>query len=81
MQVAVGAANRAPDRFPSPDQLDPGRNAGGDLAFGHGIHRCVGAPPARPEAELALRAILTRFPHIRLAVPPERPARSAATGT
>ncbi|NED92484.1 cytochrome P450, partial [Streptomyces sp. SID11233] len=41
------------------------------LAFGHGIHRCLGAPLARAEAEIALRAVLRRFPALRLAVPPD----------
>ncbi|UNT00865.1 cytochrome P450 [Streptomyces tubbatahanensis] len=72
--VAIGSANRDPERFASPDRLDLGRNAGGHLAFGHGIHRCVGAPLARAEAELALRAVFARFPEIRLAVPPEQVA-------
>lgn len=67
--VALGAANRDPQRFPSPDQLDLDREATGHLAFGHGIHRCLGAPLARAEADIALRAILTRFPQLRLAVP------------
>ncbi|MFC4035792.1 cytochrome P450 [Streptomyces polygonati] len=67
--VALGAANRDPQRFPAPDQLDLDREATGHLAFGHGIHRCVGAPFARAEADIALRAILTRFPRLRLAVP------------
>lgn len=44
----------------------------GHLAFGHGIHRCVGAPLAKAEADIALRAILTRFPRLRLAVPPDQ---------
>jgi len=70
--VAIGAANRDPERFPSPDQLDLERDAVGHLSFGHGIHRCVGAPLARAEGELALRAILARFPDVRLAVPPEQ---------
>ncbi|MEW1639100.1 cytochrome P450 [Streptomyces sp. NPDC093801] len=70
--VALGAANRDPDRFPAPDDLDPDRDAAAHLAFGHGIHRCVGAPLARAEMEIALRAVLTRFPGIRLAVPPDR---------
>lgn len=72
VQVAIGAANRDPDRFPGPDQLDLGRDATGHLSFGHGIHRCVGAPLARAEAELALRKLLTRFPNLRLAVSPEK---------
>jgi cytochrome P450 len=66
-----GAANRDPKRFPAPDQLDLTRDATGHLAFGHGIHRCIGAPLARAEAEIALRALLTRFPALRLAVPPD----------
>ncbi|MER6784078.1 cytochrome P450 [Streptomyces sp. NPDC000658] len=70
--VAVGAANRDPKRFPNPDRLDLDRDAGAHLGFGHGIHRCLGAPLARAEADIALRAVLTRFPAIRLAVAPER---------
>ncbi|WP_314614804.1 cytochrome P450 family protein [Streptomyces stackebrandtii] len=66
--VALGAANRDPERFPEPDRLDLDRNAAAHLAFGHGIHRCVGAPLAKAEAEIALRALLTRFSGIRLAV-------------
>ncbi|MFF4364902.1 cytochrome P450 [Streptomyces sp. NPDC001594] len=69
--VALGAANRDPARFPTPDRLDPDRDAAAHLAFGHGIHRCVGAPLALAEAEIALRAVLTRFPGVRLAVPAE----------
>ncbi|MFD9358027.1 cytochrome P450 [Streptomyces sp. NPDC060031] len=69
--VALGAANRDPERFPSPDLLDFDRNAAAHLSFGHGIHRCVGAPLARAEAEIALRAVLIRFPGIRLAEPPD----------
>ncbi|MFE9254190.1 cytochrome P450 [Streptomyces sp. NPDC006879] len=69
--IAPGAANRDPAAFVEPQQLDLGRRASGHLAFGHGIHRCLGAPLARAEAEIALRAVLTRFPDIRLAVPSE----------
>ncbi|WP_405962490.1 cytochrome P450 [Streptomyces sp. NBC_00723] len=70
--IALGAANRDPERFPSPDRLDLDRDAVGHLAFGHGIHRCVGAPLAKAEAAIALRATLARFPELRLAVPPDR---------
>ncbi|MET9324860.1 cytochrome P450 [Streptomyces sp. NPDC003038] len=70
--VALGAANRDPERFPSPDLLDLDRDAAGHLSFGHGIHRCVGAPLAKAEAEIALRTVLRRFPGIRLAAPPDR---------
>ncbi|WP_330261622.1 cytochrome P450 family protein [Streptomyces sp. NBC_00539] len=69
--IAPGAANRDPLPFADPQRLDLDRNAGGHLAFGHGIHRCLGAPLARAEAEIALRALVTRFPGLRLAVPEE----------
>ncbi|PWS51640.1 cytochrome P450 [Streptomyces sp. FT05W] len=70
--VALGAANRDPKRFPSPDILDLERDTAAHLSFGHGIHRCVGAPLAKAEAEIALRMILTRFPEVRLGVPSDR---------
>ncbi|WP_329454800.1 cytochrome P450 family protein [Streptomyces sp. NBC_01497] len=70
--IALGAANRDPRRFADPGQLDLDRDAGGHLAFGHGIHRCLGAPLARAEAEIALRSVLARFPGCRLAVRPEQ---------
>ncbi|EGJ76437.1 putative cytochrome P450 [Streptomyces sp. Tu6071] len=66
VHIALGAANRDPARFAAPDTLD----AAGHLAFGHGIHRCLGAL-AKAEAEIALGAVPRRFPDIRLAVPPE----------
>ena len=67
--IAPGAANRDPARFPDPDRVDLDRGATGHLAFGHGIHRCLGAPLARAEGELALRAVFARFPDVRLARP------------
>jgi cytochrome P450 len=68
---AISSANRDPAKFPDPDRLDLGRDASGHVAFGHGIHHCLGAPLARMEAEVALGALLARFPRISLAVPPE----------
>ncbi len=62
VQIALGAADRDPARFPAPDRLDLDRDAAAHLSFGHGIHRCVGAPLAKAEAEIALRAVLSRFP-------------------
>jgi vitamin D3 1,25-hydroxylase len=69
--LSVGAANRDPERFDRPELLDPDRETGGHLAFGHGIHFCLGAPLARLEGAVALRSLLDRFPGLRLAVPPE----------
>ena len=67
---AISSANRDPAQFPDPDRLDLGRDTSGHVAFGHGIHHCLGAPLARMEAEVALGALLDRFPRISLAVPP-----------
>ncbi|MGW1976951.1 cytochrome P450 [Streptomyces sp. NPDC001889] len=69
--IALGAANRDPERFPDPDTLDVRRRATGHLAFGHGIHQCLGQQLARVEMRVAFPALLTRFPGLRLAVPPE----------
>ena len=67
----ISSANRDPAHFPSPDVLDLRRDTGGHLAFGHGIHYCLGAPLARLEAVIAFRELLARFPGLALAVPPE----------
>ncbi|MCC5577196.1 cytochrome P450 [Microtetraspora sp. AC03309] len=69
--LSVSAANRDPERFPEPDELDVTRNAGGHLTFGHGIHQCLGQQLARTEMRIAYPALLRRFPGLRLAVPPE----------
>lgn len=68
--VSIQAANRDPARFPDPDTLDLRRGATGHLAFGHGIHQCLGQQLARVEMRVALPALFTRFPDLRLAVPP-----------
>jgi len=69
--VSLSGANRDPSRYAQPDRLDLGRDSGGHLAFGHGIHYCLGAPLARLEAEIAFAGLLERFGSITLAVPPE----------
>ncbi|MFG2125540.1 cytochrome P450 [Streptomyces sp. NPDC048710] len=66
---AYVAANRDPSVFPEPDVLDLGRDGAGHLAFGHGPHFCLAALMARMEAEVMIKAVLDRFPGIRLAVP------------
>ena len=67
---AIASADWDPAQFPGPDRLDLGRDTSGHLAFGHGVHHCLGAPLARMEAEIALAALLARFPRITIAVPP-----------
>jgi len=66
--VSLGAANRDPSHFPTPDVLDIGRADGPNLGFGHGIHFCLGAPLARLEARVAFGSLLGRHPELRLAV-------------
>ncbi|MFD9946399.1 cytochrome P450 [Nonomuraea sp. NPDC059023] len=70
--LSANAANRDPSRFPDPDTLDLNRNATGHLGFAHGIHQCIGQQLARVELRVALPALVTRFPDLRLAVAPEQ---------
>jgi cytochrome P450 len=70
--MSVDAANRDPLRFPDPDTLDLTRKATGHLGFGHGIHQCLGQQLARVEMQVALPALVSRFPTLRLAVDPEQ---------
>jgi cytochrome P450 len=67
--LSYATANRDPERFADPHLLDLGRRHGGHLAFGHGIHQCLGQQLARVELGVAFRALVTRFPTLRLAVP------------
>jgi cytochrome P450 len=63
----LGAANRDPARFPEPNRLDVARRDNRHLSLGHGIHYCLGAPLGRLEAQIAIGAVLRRFPRLRLA--------------
>jgi len=71
----VGAANRDPEAFPDPDRFDVGRTPGRHLAVGLGIHFCLGAPLARLEREVPLRALAEAVPRLELAdpAPPYKP--------
>jgi cytochrome P450 len=65
--ASLPAGNRDPEFTSSPDVLDIRRGAPGHLAFGHGVHHCLGAPLARMEMRIAWPALLRRFPELALA--------------
>jgi len=65
--LLLAGANRDPSAFSDPDRLDLGRRDVRHLAFSQGIHFCLGAQLARLEASLALGALVTRLPGLRLA--------------
>jgi cytochrome P450 len=66
--ISLAAANRDERVYDNPELLDIDRSGTRHLAFGHGIHHCLGAPLARLEGHIALGTLLRRFPHLRLAV-------------
>ncbi|MFG2831018.1 cytochrome P450 [Streptomyces sp. NPDC048434] len=71
--ASLTSANRDATQFPGdPDQLDVRRPYSPHLAFGHGVHQCIGQQLARVEMKAALSALLDRFPTLRLAVPAEQ---------
>jgi cytochrome P450 len=79
VMVALTAADRDAERYPDPDVLDLHRDTGQHVAFGYGIHHCLGAPLARLEGEIAFRTLLDRFPDLALAAEPETLAWRSST--
>lgn len=71
VSVSLEAANRDTAQFPDADTLDIRRASGGQVAFGHGIHQCLGQQLARVELRVALPALLDKFPTLRLDAPAE----------
>lgn len=72
VMVGLASANRDPERFQNPDKFDISRpDADRHVAFGKGIHLCVGAPLARMEGQIVFETLFRRFPELRLATPAE----------
>ena len=69
--LILASANRDAAAFEDPDTFDPRRTPNRHLGFGKGVHYCLGSPLARLEADVALRALLTGLPGLRVAVPEE----------
>jgi cytochrome P450 len=72
IMLILGAANRDPAAFAEPHRLDVRRDARRHVAFGGGIHHCLGAALARLEGVIAFKALLEAFPTMQLAAPPTR---------
>ena len=78
--IALQQANRDARYYPDPDTVDIRRDAATQVAFGHGIHQCIGQQLARVELRVAIPALVKRFPNLRLAIPSgEVPQRGNAT--
>jgi cytochrome P450 len=69
VMICLAAANRDHERYANAELLDLDREVARHLAFGHGVHHCLGAPLARMEGQIALASLFRRFPELSLAVP------------
>jgi cytochrome P450 len=69
--TVLASADRDETQFTQPDELDIARNLNRHIAFGQGIHVCLGAPLARLEGDIAFTTLLRRMPNLRLNVPRE----------
>ncbi|MGZ5236329.1 MAG: cytochrome P450 [Caldimonas sp.] len=78
--LCIGAANRDPEAFAEPDRLDIGRHPNRHVAFGSGIHQCVGMGLGRLEGAIAIGRFVTRFPDYALAGAPVRARRARFRG-
>ena len=78
--LCIGAANRDPDAFADPDRLDIARHPNRHVAFGSGIHQCVGMSLGRLEARIAIGRFVARFPDYALAGRPVRSRRARFRG-
>ena len=70
VHAVIGSANRDERQFPNPEVLELAREPNRHLAFGQGVHFCLGAPLARLEGQIAINTLLRRLPDLRLAVRP-----------
>jgi cytochrome P450 len=79
-RMGWGSANRDATHFPDPDRFDIHRDASAHMAFGHGIHFCIGHQLARAEGRIGVEVLLDRLRDIRLAVPREQVRRKPVPG-
>jgi cytochrome P450 len=70
--ASLAAANRDPERFDQPEVFDVTRHQSTHVAFGHGVHQCLGQQLARVEMRIAFRELFRRLPGLRLATTPDR---------
>lgn len=72
VMAVIGSANRDENHFDNPDSLDITRKNNKHLAFGQGMHYCLGAPLARLEGQIAISTLVQRMPNLRLSVAPDQ---------